>query len=262
VIASYVWTVGQTGLARTNANLCELVRDWFPTLARILPRSWIWGEECAAHSVVLYLGIIGGIFGALVFCWESYRRNRSLVQNQQHQQLNRPSKGPERPKLLKGKRAQLTGPGNEAAASLKWDGHLGHTYYSSEDCTIFTQAVQLSASNVSDHEIRLEDAYIVSGETGDKIFMKVGVPGTGWIFPSETNPIPPGGTVTVRAEFNAPIGLAASDFFNKWKVMHLTTKYDRAVHRKLIDEKMVSALFAAFRPNPIGPRMTKRRDAQ
>lgn len=156
----------------------------------------------------------------------------------------------------------LARPGNDVAAPLKWDGHLGHTYYSSEDCTIFTQAVQISASNVSDHEIRLEDAYIVSGETGDKIIMKVGAAGAGWIFPSETNPIPPGGTVTVRAEFNAPIGLAASDFFNKWKVTHLTTKYDGAVHRKLIDEKMVSALFAAFRPNPIGPRMTKRQDAQ
>jgi hypothetical protein len=249
VIAPYVWTVGQTGLARTNANLCELVRDWFTTLARILPRSWIWSEEeCAAHSVVMYLGSFGALFGALCFCWESYRRNRSLVQNQQRQQLELDSVSDVRHA--------------DADAPLKWDGHLGHTYYSSEDCTIFTQAVQISASNVSDHEIRLEDAYIVSGETGDKIIMKVGAAGAGWIFPSETNPIPPGGIVTLRAEFNAPIGLAASDFFNKWKVMHLTTKYDGAAHRKRIDEKMVSALFAAFRPNPIGPRMTKRQDAQ
>jgi len=139
---------------------------------------------------------------------------------------------------------------------LIWDDHLGHTY-SSEDGEIVTKAVQISATNESGKEIALQDAYIISGETGEKIQLLVGAGGR-WIAPSEANSIPPAVIVTLRAEFNPPMGLPAKRFFNDWKTIYLTAIYDGLPHRKTIDEKMVASLFSSFRPSPIGPRVTPK----
>ncbi len=65
--------------------------------------------------------------------------------------------------------------------------------------------------------------------------------------------------ITLRAQFNPPNGVPSQDFFNEWKVMHLSVKYDGIIHRILIDEKMVAALFASFRPNPLDLPITPHR---
>lgn len=176
---------------------------------------------------------------------------------------NQPSSQPKSDAVLTPSDVSITStpksPNNSKATDLlKWDDHLGHSYSSAADGTIYTQAIQISAQNVSDHEIQLEDAYIVSGETGEKGTLKIGAVGSGWIFPGETNPIPPNNKFTLRAEFNMPDGIAASNFFNIWKVIHLTTKIDGQVHRITIGEDMVAAIYANFRPSPIGYRVTKR----
>ncbi|MDQ6869348.1 MAG: hypothetical protein M3178_13550 [Pseudomonadota bacterium] len=102
----------------------------------------------------------------------------------------------------------------------------------------------------------MQDAYVISGDTGEKIVMKVGT-NTGWLCPADTTALPPNGILTLRAEFNAPYGIAAVDFFRDWKIMHLITKCDDVPHRIIVNEKMVSALYENFRPNPIGPRVTQ-----
>jgi hypothetical protein len=144
------------------------------------------------------------------------------------------------------------------AAPLKWDNHLGHTYCASNDGRIFTHAIQIGAKNCSVREVQLEDAYIISGETGARVAMTVGIAGDGWVSPSETNPIPPSGRLILRAEFNPPNGLAAQDFYSIWKEMQLVSKYDGLEHRKIINEAMVSALYANFPLPQLGPRVTRK----
>jgi hypothetical protein len=51
---------------------------------------------------------------------------------------------------------------------LIWDDHLGHTYFS-EETTIITTAIQIGAKNGPDRELRLEDAYIVSGQGSGEV---------------------------------------------------------------------------------------------
>lgn len=148
----------------------------------------------------------------------------------------------------------------ESDFPLKFDDHLGHSYLSPQDRMIYTQAIEITATNLSEREIRLEDAYIVSGQTGQMIPLKVAIAGVGLILPSEANPIPPNGPLTLRAEFNAPAGIAAPDFFNTWKMIHLFVKYNGGVQRKFIAEDAVAALYSSFRPSPIGPQTTKRQD--
>jgi hypothetical protein len=105
----------------------------------------------------------------------------------------------------------------------------------------------------------LEDAYIVSGEGYGKVRIKIGSE-RGWIAPDEANPIPPNGAITFRAEFQP---MPAREFFDKWKTIYLTVKHDGGLEiRKTIDEKMTAATFSGFRPNPLGPQITPRRDRQ
>jgi len=140
------------------------------------------------------------------------------------------------------------------STELVWDDHLGHSY-STEGTTIITQAVQIGAKNGSDREIRLEEAYIVSGQGSGEIHLKVGTD-RGWITPRETNPIPPNGPIVFRAEFNP---MPAREFFEKWKTFQITVRHDGgAIINRTIDEKMVAAIYSSFQPNPIGPQVTRR----
>jgi len=132
---------------------------------------------------------------------------------------------------------------------LLWEDHLGHTY-GTKDTAVITHAIQISAKNGTARDILVEDAFLNSGISGEKVALKIGTE-SGWSFPSETKPIAPAHTVTFRAEFNPPDGWPAQDFFAKWKVLFLTVKVDGRLYHKLIGEKSVSALFLGFRPNPL-----------
>jgi hypothetical protein len=137
---------------------------------------------------------------------------------------------------------------------LSWDDHLGHTY-SSEGTTILTQGIQIGARNGPDRELQLENAYIISGEGSGRIEMKIAST-VGWIPANETNPIPPNGAIVFQAEFAST---PAKEFFENWKTIYLTVLHDGGlIIRKTIDEKMVAAIYAGFRPNPIGPQITRK----
>jgi hypothetical protein len=144
-------------------------------------------------------------------------------------------------------------------ARPRFDAHIGHTY-STENNMIITKAIQISATNFSGHEIQLEDAYVLS-EQGKKIAVTVKT-SDGYLHPSEITAIAPGRSVTFYAEFNAPHGIPAREFFNEWKVIYLTAKYDGVPHTTIIDEKMVAALYQGFRPNPIEPGPVRRQSAE
>ncbi|HTD15652.1 MAG TPA: toll/interleukin-1 receptor domain-containing protein [Chthoniobacterales bacterium] len=150
------------------------------------------------------------------------------------------------------------GPSHSAAqhAALEWDNHLGHTYRS-EGTAIYTLAFQLSARNKSGRAVKLEHARLISGITGATAEVLVGT-ADGWVRPSDINLIAVNSTVTLQVVFNPPNGLAAQDFINSWGTMQLSVTYDGATHEVPIREEMTRALYAGFRPSPIGPSITAR----
>jgi hypothetical protein len=136
----------------------------------------------------------------------------------------------------------------EADNPLKWEDHLGHTY-GSRDTAIITHAIQISAKNESKRDIRIEDAFLNSGISGEKVSLKVGT-AEGWV-PANGFALAFGKTVTFRADFNHPEGIPAQNFFAAWKYMYLSVKVDGTHYHKIIDEKMVYSLFDQFKPNPL-----------
>jgi hypothetical protein len=141
-------------------------------------------------------------------------------------------------------------PLKSSQAALDWEDHLGHIYDGSPPL-IYTKAIQLSAKNISGRPVRLEDARLTSGITGATAEVLV-VMTTTWHPPSDINPIPPIGILTLQVSFNPPTGLAAQEFINSWATMHLSLTYDGATHKVPIREDMTRALYVSFRPSPIG----------
>jgi hypothetical protein len=104
--------------------------------------------------------------------------------------------------------------------------------------------------------VQLEDAHFKSAITDKTAEAKVHTT-EGFLAPSETTPIPPGGSVTLRAEFNPPSGLPAQEFIKVWGKMVLYVTYDGIAQEVSIGEDMTRAMYTSFRPNPIGATVTR-----
>jgi hypothetical protein len=97
--------------------------------------------------------------------------------------------------------------------------------------------------------------YIVSGQGSGEVKLKVGSD-RGWIAPNQVNAIPTNGPIVFRAEFTPT---PAREFFDRWKTFRIAVKHDGgAILTKDVDENMVAAIYAGFRPNPIGPQITAK----
>lgn len=142
---------------------------------------------------------------------------------------------------------------------LKWDDHFGIEYSTQANGVVHMQTYNLSGINISSREITLQDAYFISGKTGDRLsLVVVAGPNDGFLKPSEINPVPPGATVTLRAHFNNPQGFTADEMLARWGPILFYAHYDDEKHQKTFSEAAVAATFAGFRPKQIGPRVTKR----
>jgi TIR domain len=148
-----------------------------------------------------------------------------------------------------------TSPPTSPPPALEWEDHLGHTYEGIPPA-IFTKAIQFSAKNVSNGPVQLEQAHFKSTITEETAEAKVATP-DGFLDPSETTPIPPDGSVTLRAEFKPPAGLPAREFIDGWGKMVLYVTYDGITNQVQIGENTTRALFTNFRPNPIEPTVRR-----
>jgi hypothetical protein len=146
-------------------------------------------------------------------------------------------------------------PSSSSQPALGWRDFLGHTYQGTPPA-IYTQAIDLNAKNVSNRPVQLEQAYFTSDSTPASIEAKV-VTSVGLLDPSQTTPILPGSSVTLRAEFNSPTGLPAQEFMKVWGQMVLHVKYDCVIHRVPIGEHMTRSLFTGFQPSPLEPTVTR-----
>lgn len=145
------------------------------------------------------------------------------------------------------------------AEPLQWDDHFGIEYSAQTSGQVFMRTFIVNGTNRSGREVEVEDLYFVSGTTGKKLQLVVAAgPNDGFLLPKDINPVPPGATLTARAEFNNPTGLLPNELMDEWGDVLFYAVYEGKKHLKRFDRKTVEATFAGFRPKVIGPRITKR----
>lgn len=148
----------------------------------------------------------------------------------------------------------------DVAEPIRWDDHFGIEYSMQQNGTVCMRTYMLNGTNASTREVALQDAYFVSGKTGEKLPLVVTAgENDGFLRPDEINPIPPGATVTLRAEFNNPTGYTADEMLARWGPILFYAQYDGQQRQRIFSEADVAATFANFRPKQIGPRVTKKR---
>lgn len=143
---------------------------------------------------------------------------------------------------------------------LQWDDHFGIEYSAQSNGQVFMSTFIVNGTNRSEREVAVDDLYFVSGTTGKRLDLVVCAgPNDGFLHPRDINPVPPGATLTARAEFNNPVGLLPKELVDQWGEILFYAVYEGKKHLKTFDRKAVEATFANFRPKPaLGPRVTKR----
>jgi hypothetical protein len=104
----------------------------------------------------------------------------------------------------------------------------------------FTQ-FGLPARNTSDHEVEFNEAYIVSGITGDKVDVTISTRADGWIRPKDANPIPAKTSFHVQAIFGGQTGngIPENDFLKEWREFTFVAYYNGREYRKAFDQEWV-----------------------
>jgi hypothetical protein len=129
---------------------------------------------------------------------------------------------------------------------FEWDNHLGHTY-SGTPPEIITNAFSIGAVNKSGRQIELQEAFVNSDYSGDRIDLEI-AQGGNWVKANAAPPIEAGQSIYLRLQFNP--ALAASYILRDWKSMTATLVYTNTPHKHQITEQMVQLVYANFRPMP------------
>ena len=125
-------------------------------------------------------------------------------------------------------------------------------------------ALFLDGKGPASKSVKLKDAYLQSGITGEIIKMKVGStnPLEDLFSVSDANPVPPNGFIRLVAVINpsAPNqGIPNKKFFDDWKQTWFHAIYDdNKSDDILFDEKVMDSYF----PELSGPHVTRRLDAE
>jgi hypothetical protein len=121
-------------------------------------------------------------------------------------------------------------------------------------------SIIFSGKNASSREISLEEAYLVSGVTGNIVPIMVNVGKlTGYIelVPvTDINPVPPEAEIELVYELRPY--LAEQDFMRLWGMVSLVVKYGGVEHRRTFDDETIARLFPRVQHVPPRPRVTKR----
>jgi hypothetical protein len=124
-------------------------------------------------------------------------------------------------------------------------------------------ALFLDGKGPASRSVKLKDAYIQSGVTGEIIKMKIGStnPLDATFSISEANPVPPNGFIRLVAVMNptAPFqGMPNKEFYDAWKQAWFHAIYeDEKPDDILFDEKTMGSYF----PELSGPHVTRKSDA-
>jgi hypothetical protein len=114
------------------------------------------------------------------------------------------------------------------------------------------------ATNVSDHDIRINDAYIISSISGVKITLQIRTP-EGDLFPEKVNPIEPKTEFAFVIFFGEQtIGIPEEQFLAEWGSFRFVAAYSGVDFQIPFDLKEVKSRFDSVRPPPKPPMATKR----
>jgi hypothetical protein len=140
---------------------------------------------------------------------------------------------------------------------LAWDGDLGWLTTGDNAGPIFL-AMLIVGHNKQASEVHLNDAYIVSGNTGETRLAKVDAGPAGKVLPREINPIPPGAAVALWIDL--PGYLHEKDLLQKWGKVYLHVELDGRKYNRLYSEQYMRDQLSRF-PNPErGPHVTRKTD--
>ncbi len=117
----------------------------------------------------------------------------------------------------------------------------------------------VNGKNVGNQEVKLDDAYIVSGVTGDKLQMKIILQGQQTIGLDQINPIPPGAEIHLIAYVNQKGGIPEYDFLKNWATIQFVTSYNGAQVRKSFNNQNIAAAIAKLHPPDAERPMSQRR---
>lgn len=131
---------------------------------------------------------------------------------------------------------------------IKWENHLSMT---PGDGAI--KALQFRGFNLSDGEVSLTSASIISSVNGHQVLLSADAGPDGIIPINELNLIPAKAPIVLVAEFVPPV--AHGQFIDEWKKFTFNAEYAGTVYRFTYDEAMMSLFF----PGKLGPRLSKKK---
>lgn len=128
--------------------------------------------------------------------------------------------------------------------------YINNTVYSPTAKPINITDLTIMGGNLGEKEVKLEDAYFLSGIDGTRLGAKVGWGGT-QDTPQELNPVPPGAFLFVLSDPVGPpgVGLSQDDFLNKWAIVIFVATYDGGEHQFTFGQTEVKS----FLPKPLEP---------
>jgi len=118
----------------------------------------------------------------------------------------------------------------------------------SKQDNIFTLTIM--GGNVSDQEIKLDEAYFLSGIDGSRLDAKIGWAGAVYKV-QEIKPIPAGALLFILSDAIGPanVGLSQDEFLKKWAIVTFVAKYNGTTQRIPFDRDAVKSML----PKPIDP---------
>jgi hypothetical protein len=96
-------------------------------------------------------------------------------------------------------------------------------------------SIFLMGRNIGDREIKLEDLYLISGITGERLDVHAFINLKTYAI-KDLNPIPPDAPLTFSTGVFKP-PLTAAQFMEKWRTIIAVTKYDGQEHRATFDNE-------------------------
>jgi len=129
---------------------------------------------------------------------------------------------------------------------------LNDTVVSPSSRPVNIRNMSVFGGNTGDREVRIDDAYFLSGIDGSTIGVKI-VWGAQTYKVTEIRPIPPGALLFLMSDPVAkdPDGMMQDEFLSKWSIVTLVVKYDGVEHRIPFDETAVKAAIPrALEPAP------------
>jgi len=94
--------------------------------------------------------------------------------------------------------------------------------------------------NISDEEIKIDDAYFLSGISGKRLNVKIGWGGAEYPL-NIINPIPPGAFVFVISDnIGQQGGLSEPDFLKEWSIIYFVAEYNGKKQRIAFDRTAVN----------------------